>query len=181
MISWLGTYRVIFRDDFPISISVYNNHSCEWYQSLSSTLSEGFQTVYMFHMLTNSFILWLVHWNICWDWARRHQLSSALPPPPMTGETVQYSRPSEKQQPCRQTPQEPVQDEVISNEERSHGQEDQEKNNAEPTDLHPLGQQQTVSVWLYTQCYYIIQVLAVPNAHNYPRQTNNIMHRKLFY
>jgi hypothetical protein len=63
--------------------------------------------------------------------------SSALPPPPVTGETVQYSRPSEKQ-PCRQTPQEPVQGEVVSNDERSHGQEDQEQNNAEPTDLHPL-------------------------------------------
>jgi hypothetical protein len=63
--------------------------------------------------------------------------SSALPPPPMTGETVQYSRPSEKQ-PCRQAPQEPVQGEVGSNNERSHGQEDQEQNNAEPTDLHPL-------------------------------------------
>ncbi|CAI8053251.1 hypothetical protein GBAR_LOCUS29124, partial [Geodia barretti] len=63
--------------------------------------------------------------------------SSALPPPPVTGETVQYSRPSEKQ-PCHQTPQEPVQGEVTSNDEISHGQEDQEKNNAEPTDLHPL-------------------------------------------
>ncbi|CAI8057370.1 hypothetical protein GBAR_LOCUS31263, partial [Geodia barretti] len=63
--------------------------------------------------------------------------SSALPPPPVTGETVQYSRASEKQ-PCRETPQEPVQGEVVSNNGRSQGQGDQEQNNAKPTDLHPL-------------------------------------------
>ncbi|CAI8047822.1 hypothetical protein GBAR_LOCUS26456, partial [Geodia barretti] len=65
--------------------------------------------------------------------------SSALPPPPVTGETVQYSKR------C-QTPQEPVQGEVVSNEGRSQSQGDQEGNNMEPTDLHPLGQQQTISV-----------------------------------
>ncbi|CAI8055148.1 hypothetical protein GBAR_LOCUS30108 [Geodia barretti] len=55
----------------------------------------------------------------------------------MTGETVQYSRPREKQ-PCCQTPQEPVQGEVVSNDGRSQGQGEQEGNNEEPTHLHPL-------------------------------------------
>ena len=62
--------------------------------------------------------------------------SSALPPPPMTGETVQYSRASEKQ-PCRQSPLEPVQGEVVSEITGSRGA------GGEQCGAHLLGQQQT--------------------------------------